>query len=149
MPDIIPRQNGRVDWPELADRVTEPFVPGNWFNSQNRRINDPLTASGLGGVAQQVGRAAQRIGSVVARGPIQSSRPRANVPRLQGSDVIQDQTPRGEVNPRVGSPERAGNQGQSTRRGLLGAGQLGSGGDAAVMDYSQRMASRGGLLAER
>jgi hypothetical protein len=44
---MLPRPGNVRDWRQIVDMATNTIIPGDWWNSQERRMNGPLEAFGL------------------------------------------------------------------------------------------------------
>lgn len=172
MPSLFPQMpqfrepNGSIDWRQMADMV----LPGNWYNSRSNEWRPLGIAQGLTGIpvdtlaqiGQEIGPAARSganwLGSRLGRfgsnpsmlGPIAlGGKPRqptvdAFGNRLDDIGVSREASSRGGSWQMTGT--RGGSRNEASRN--LGAGVLGSAGDAATAYYQNAIRSRGGALME-
>ena len=156
--------DGRMDWRQIADM----FIPGNVWNSRTNQYRPLGIASGVTGLPiegavafgrgagsflQSIGRGGRNLfggrgGDRTGLGP---TLPRG--PRFSGDFAGQDnwgtrEPPSARVDgwQMPGTEERTrAERGESP----IGLGQLGRGGDEAMLYYSQAMRNRNGALMER
>lgn len=149
---------------QAADFLTEPWYPGDWYNSRSGSWNNPQQA--YSSYLNAIGAGADRLGETFRGGGIGDAfrsggnmlsnlrdRFRPQAPRINAIRQDQAEARRQAAEDayyrnwdQSGAPR---NTGVDRRRGQLGMGALGSAGDAALAYYSNAMRNRGGALMER
>lgn len=149
---------------QAADFLTEPWYPGNWYNSQSGSWNNPQQAyssylNAIGAGADQLGGAVRggigdafrSGGSMLSslRDRFRTQAPRINAIRQDQAEARRQAEEDAYYRNWDQSEQTRGGTGLDARRNRLGMGQLGSQGFANQMYYENAMRNRGGALMER